>query len=870
MTVPDLPLADNHQRGDGKSGYAGDVLSSVITDAGSGFQKYSNACDDYDDFEDDPSDDGLPQPPVPPIPCEIVPVTPELAPVAAAPAFTGSLQDSESSAVRPNLRSLEAWAAEAQAQLETSRSLRLGVSEQLKNLFGDARAAGLGVSEQRLNVRAAQEKVRHRIDNAEGCIGALFSRLEKIGQITQALGLQLSRVQRLHEEFAAPLRLVEARLELRSRRPAEEATHDPFQDALEQEQALLLQLRVEIVQMVQHGVELFRSLDKIKKDMAADVQKHRQGLRLDRSSRLYEGYHIKECPVFLETEKRRKNLGLDEPGQEARATARAQQLLLASRDLEAAVLGFCGDCDRVTFLFRRNVERAAAHTAEAMKQRIAGTQELKRQLEREIAETAGAKLQTEQSLQLMAQQLARIRKMQPVATNSVEQPVCSVNAQGHGTDQKSKPSGRQHDVVEELALVETSAVEAEGLLAKQHLTLHNALQLLQDAKQKSTSPQKVRMLSQLETKLIAHSEFIGDELQKVTASKIRGIALLEERHEWATGAVENLRVAYERLAADLELKSRAWTIDYQCQTLRTLKRDASVASPKRSTWQCAKPRFYAPPLDKVALEKLRAHLKAASYTGVGGRELGVVFGRFDADGSGSLGYEEVRSALRRTLKVTKSMLTDAQISSFCKQLDTDKSGAVSIGELVSFIGADSAVSQRTGKSIFGAMLDPVGLSSGVGESPRKTGQDWQNKPPRPYKPPLQPDAIIKMREKIKSAAYTGHLGRQLDVLFSRFDKDGSGQLEDEEVRQALRRSLRILPSEISDAQIFSLCALIDADNSGSVSIKELVDFIGPDVQVSARTGRKFFDFKEVPGGMIQQTSPGRTPRGVKLDPIMPA
>jgi len=213
-----------------------------------------------------------------------------------------------------------------------------------------------------------------------------------------------------------------------------------------------------------------------------------------------------------------------------------------------------------------------------------------------------------------------------------------------------------------------------------------------------------------------------------------------------------------------------------------------------------------------------------------------------------------------------------QIASFCTMLDADKSGAVSIPELVSFIGADSGVSQRTGKSMHGSMLDPLDMPTNSGGK-QNTQESWRTKPARPYRPPLDPDVIVKIREKMKCAAYTGHLGRELDVLFGRFDKDHSGQLEDEEVRLALRRSLRIRPLEVSDAQIWSLCSLLDSDNSGSVSIRELVDFIGPDTQVSRRTGRRFWDVdaNEASGGPTPaQQAHGRTPRGVRLDPIAAA
>merc|ERR1740138_712560 len=101
---------------------------------------------------------------------------------------------------------------------------------------------------------------------------------------------------------------------------------------------------------------------------------------------------------------------------------------------------------------------------------------------------------------------------------------------------------------------------------------------------------------------------------------------------------------------------------------------------------------------------------------------------------------------------------------------------------------------------------------------------------------LDAETLNGLRNKIKGAAYTGQSGRQLDVLFGRFDRDGSGQLDEDEVRAALRRTLKIPPSVITDPEISALCNTLDADQSGSVSIAEIVGFLNADVDVKALEG----------------------------------
>lgn len=91
--------------------------------------------------------------------------------------------------------------------------------------------------------------------------------------------------------------------------------------------------------------------------------------------------------------------------------------------------------------------------------------------------------------------------------------------------------------------------------------------------------------------------------------------------------------------------------------------------------------------------------------------------------------------------------------------------------------------------------------------------------------------LASLRSKIKSAAYTGPGGRDLKTTFARFDIDRSGELDEEELRIAIRKACKIPPSVITDVDIVALCELLDEDSSGKISIAELVDFLLADVNV---------------------------------------
>lgn len=105
---------------------------------------------------------------------------------------------------------------------------------------------------------------------------------------------------------------------------------------------------------------------------------------------------------------------------------------------------------------------------------------------------------------------------------------------------------------------------------------------------------------------------------------------------------------------------------------------------------------------------------------------------------------------------------------------------------------------------------------------------------------ISPEAMERARSKMKAAAYAGRKGLRLDLLFQRVDKDRSGYLDEDEVREAFRKVLRIPPTVVSDQDIADLVAILDQDGSGGISLEELVEFIGPE-----------------PGSEESQAHPGR-------------
>lgn len=90
--------------------------------------------------------------------------------------------------------------------------------------------------------------------------------------------------------------------------------------------------------------------------------------------------------------------------------------------------------------------------------------------------------------------------------------------------------------------------------------------------------------------------------------------------------------------------------------------------------------------------------------------------------------------------------------------------------------------------------------------------------------PLPEPVLVKVHVSLKTASYTAG-GQDWQMLFRQLDADGSGTLELEELRSAVRRTLRISPMDIDDDTIVSLFGMLDEDGGGELGMEELIAFL---------------------------------------------
>lgn len=692
--------------------------------------------------------------------------------------------------------------------VDTARDLRRAVEMafQTRPKAGPAEWAGTGVA----------QKLKNRVEASQNLVNQLKERIEACEGGIRKMHRQLLVLSRDREMLEPQQSVVEQRLEIRSRRPESENIQDAFQDVLEHEKRVTDEASKRLGDCILGGQELVQSLEAAKSAMIEDLQFKRYALRLEKSALQFDPYHGRDraCVLPLVT------MGASKPASEPvmhgyqdtmdfkfGATFRVYTEVSCQPETEEEGEG--------------NLMRSATATQELMSRTMAlednvarfryHTQELMQQLKNEVSE-------------------ARV-------------------ASTAGMQESIKELYKQKKCLERLS-------------AERHADIVKTRQLLQNTEQEKQNQQD--SIGQWESMPDVTLDRFDQRLPMSLLEDMRNMAvgrlneqaqfsrsnvhILQGRCEKTEDLLAQLETTLEGLKETLEAKTIAWNLDVNCSkivlnannTMKTSELIKATQNPKDAKLALVRCR----PLGQDAVDKLRHKLKSAAYAGAEGTRFDEVFSRFDKDASGVLDVEEVRLAIRRSLKIPRETMSDEEIVSLCALLDTDNSGMISIPELTEFACAEKGTKalhdrifnlEKTGGASF--QLDCFAnarpgqkftSASMLADISRSTSN---------LKKPLSADVLEKVKARIKAAAYAGHLGTDVKSLLSRFDADGSGLLEPEEVRMALRSALRIPPSIISDEDVFKLCRMIDRDNSGHLSIAEIVEFLGPDSMVSKRTGK---------------------------------
>lgn len=215
------------------------------------------------------------------------------------------------------------------------------------------------------------------------------------------------------------------------------------------------------------------------------------------------------------------------------------------------------------------------------------------------------------------------------------------------------------------------------------------------------------------------------------------------------------------------------------------------------------PQELVPSLDEETEHKIRQALQAACAH----ETPTALFAKFDRDGSGELDIKELRTLLRKRLKVSPYVVSDQDIGRIVARLDLNESGTVNLSELAAFVESERS---------FQGMEHTIGRK----HSRKAVRRPSHNKPQPCAK--LHYDRAAMKRFQTRLAAAVVDLS--FEEIVRRFDVDGDGTLEGKELERLVRSDLRISPEMLSDADLMLFRCAVDADGDGGVGATELAHF----------------------------------------------
>jgi len=298
---------------------------------------------------------------------------------------------------------------------------------------------------------------------------------------------------------------------------------------------------------------------------------------------------------------------------------------------------------------------------------------------------------------------------------------------------------------------------------------------------------------------------------------------LQEQYDCASRLLSELWATHNALEDDRNMKSIAMKFTARCLAMTSTPDEEPRMAEFRKEMQrnLERTTHALVQLKPDVLSALRKRIRAHASMAIGG--LDSLFARICKTKGPELSASDVRAVLRNVLKVSQDVISDLQIAAFADMLDEDGSGGVDVQELREFI--DKEPTQKVADFV----IKPVDSE----RAKREAREASEKRPSLDTLPVLKPSQIALLKKRIRGAAWiaaadmglpTGD-GLALESLFSKFDKDGGGELEDAEVRRAFRKGLRIPKTQISDLEMWTIIHMIDGDGSGAINVHELTEWV---------------------------------------------
>eukprot|EP00927_Polykrikos_kofoidii_P065102 TRINITY_DN60898_c0_g1_i1.p1 TRINITY_DN60898_c0_g1~~TRINITY_DN60898_c0_g1_i1.p1 ORF type:complete len:542 (-),score=99.18 TRINITY_DN60898_c0_g1_i1:71-1696(-) len=263
-----------------------------------------------------------------------------------------------------------------------------------------------------------------------------------------------------------------------------------------------------------------------------------------------------------------------------------------------------------------------------------------------------------------------------------------------------------------------------------------------------------------------------------------------------------------------------------------------------------------------------------------------LFRQVDVDDSGLINYEELNHVVRDILHLTPAAFPEDSMQRLWRSLDANSSGLISIGEFGAFMNMGGRPSPFVGPTASRACVAAECSRIGVEVRDVTRAELTNMKASRDAKFQERHQAVVAQRQALQPAVTaatarvlnerrgaadsirsdrddrchnqlregplaspetqrlvavrlneaTAKLGVPWARLFHFLDDDESGLISFDELKRATRFVLSIPSSQVSDADLQAVWRILDADNSGNISVAEFGAFmrLGDHIHAAAR------------------------------------
>jgi Ca2+-binding EF-hand superfamily protein len=232
------------------------------------------------------------------------------------------------------------------------------------------------------------------------------------------------------------------------------------------------------------------------------------------------------------------------------------------------------------------------------------------------------------------------------------------------------------------------------------------------------------------------------------------------------------------------------------------------------------------------IERCVAAMSAAAvkWHGGSGGNWFKIFRIFDTDDSGQMDFEELQTVIRATfpgLSIDPETVSESDVQMLWKAVDADGDATIAVAEFMAFMKRKSGIShtKQTEYSKQFQAKKAAEARAAQGLPPLETGPIR-----RCATPEVTAGLVIEAANGIH-AALVGYLeargihhgwDKNFDRIFEKFDTDGSGMIDYEELRAVV---LDELHADLTEESVLGLWMALDSDASGAVNKGEFVSLL---------------------------------------------